>query len=233
MTVHNYLAVIPAAGTGVRMASALPKQYLPLVGKTVLEWAIDPFLQDDRCQAVVVVIASEDEHWPKLSLVHPKLQVTLGGAERAHSVLSGLSSLKTSSEYEWVLIHDAARPCLHADDLHKLCTETDDESIGSILAMRLADTLKRADREGCIESTVPRDHLWRALTPQLFRLGILKAALQSALAEGLPVTDESSALEHMSYHPKLIEGRSDNLKITVPSDLSIAENILSQRFSCS
>lgn len=231
MTVNNYWVVIPAAGTGVRMASALPKQYLPLSGKTVLEWAIHPFLQDTRCQGIVVLIASEDEHWPKLSLAHTKLQVAHGGSERAHSVLAGLKSLNTASDQDWVMVHDAARPCLHAEDLDKLCAEINEDNVGAILATPLADTLKQTDHEGCIEKTLPRDRLWRALTPQLSRLGMLKSALQSALAKGSLVTDESSALEFMGYHPKLVEGRSDNLKITLPADLQIAASILSQRYS--
>lgn len=230
---HNYWAVIPAAGSGVRMASTLPKQYLPLYGRTVLEWAIEPFLQDAKCQGVVVVIAPEDDHWLKLSLVHSKLQMALGGSERAHSVLAGLKSLSAASDHDWVMVHDAARPCLHAEDLDKLCAEINEDNVGAILATPLTDTLKQADHEGCIEKTLPRERLWRALTPQLSQLGMLKAALQSALAKGSLVTDESSALELMGYHPKLVEGRSDNIKITVPTDLQIAANILSQRYSCS
>lgn len=212
------------------MASALPKQYLPLCGKTVIEWAIAPFLKDARCQAVVIVIAPEDGHWTKLSLVHPKLQVTFGGSERVHSVLAGLQSLTLAQENDWVMVHDAARPCLSADDLDALFLEADKETVGAILATPLTDTLKHADQEGRIEKTVPRNQLWRALTPQFFKLGMLKAALQTALKAGSIVTDESSALELMGYRTKLIEGRSDNLKITVPTDLHIAESILSHRY---
>ena len=233
MTECKYWAVIPAAGSGVRMASALPKQYLPLAGKTVLEWAITPFLLDIRCQMVVVVISPDDQHWAQLALAHSKLQFTHGGAERVHSVLAGLQSLTHAETNDWVMVHDAARPCVSGEDLDKLLAAAVNHDVGGILATPLADTLKQANSGGCIENTVPRDYLWRALTPQLFKIGMLKNALQSALAKGLMVTDESSALEAMGYHPKLVEGRSDNLKITVPSDLHVAASILAARNSCS
>ena len=229
MTETSYWAVIPAAGTGLRMGSAKPKQYLPLAGKTVLEWAIAPFLSDPRCQAVVIVISSNDEYWPGVALSHSKLRVTQGGRERVHSVLAGLHSLHDAQQDDWVLVHDAARPCLHVDDIEKLLSETCNDSVGGILATPLSDTLKLADTGQRIARTIPRVDLWRALTPQMFRLGMLQAALHTAIESGSIVTDESAALEVKGLQPKLVAGRSDNLKITVPEDLPLAASVLMAR----
>ena len=227
--------MIPAAGSGKRMANAIPKQYLSVHGRSVLEWALLPFLTDDRCRRVVVAIAVDDAHWPRLHLQHAKLQVVSGGAERADSVLAGLNALLTdegaAQEQDWVLVHDAARPCLHRADLDALLAALESEPVGALLAAPLADTLKQADAKQRVEQTVPRAGLWRALTPQLFRLGPLRAALRSAVVRGLNVTDESSAMEAMGMHARLITGRSDNLKITVPEDLMLAESVLAARDS--
>ena len=229
MTDTSYWAVIPAAGSGLRMGSAKPKQYLPLAGKTVLEWATAPFLSDPRCKAVVIVISSNDEYWPGVALSHSKLRVTQGGRERVHSVLAGLHSLHDAQQDDWVLVHDAARPCLHVDDIEKLISETCNDSVGGILATPLSDTLKLADTGQRIARTIPRVDLWRALTPQMFRLGMLQAALHTAIESGSVVTDESAALEVKGLQPKLVAGRSDNLKITVPDDLQLAASVLMAR----
>lgn len=222
----RYSAVIPAAGVGRRMGSAIPKQYLPLAGKSVLEWALDPFLADDRCQTVTVVIAEDDAHWSGLSLNHPKLRVTIGGHERVHSVLAGLQSLQQDRNDEWVMVHDAARPCLHREDMDKLLFETQHDPVGGILGSPISDTLKFTDDDKRIIKTIPRANMWRALTPQLFRVGVLHSALQAALISQSLVTDESAALEAQGFQPKLIEGRSDNLKITTPADLALAACVL-------
>ena len=211
------------------MGSAKPKQYLPLAGKTVLEWATAPFLSDARCKAVVIVISSNDEYWPGVALSHSKLRVTQGGSERVHSVLAGLQSLHEAQQDDWVLVHDAARPCLHVDDIEKLLSETCNDSVGGILATPLSDTLKLADTGQRIARTIPRVDLWRALTPQMFRLGMLQAALHTAIESGSIVTDESAALEVKGLQPKLVAGRSDNLKITVPEDLPLAASVLMAR----
>lgn len=229
MTDTSYWAVIPAAGSGLRMGSAKPKQYLPLAGKTVLEWATAPFLSDPRCKAVVIVISSNDEYWPGVALSHSKLRVTQGGRERVHSVLAGLHSLHDAQQDDWVLVHDAARPCLHVDDIEKLISETCNDSVGGILATPLSDTLKLADTGQRIARTIPRVDLWRALTPQMFRIGMLQAALHTAIESGSVVTDESAALEVKGLKPKLVAGRSDNLKITVPDDLPLAASVLMAR----
>jgi 2-C-methyl-D-erythritol 4-phosphate cytidylyltransferase len=221
------------------MASAIPKQYLTVHGRSVLEWALLPFLTDHRCRGVVVTIAVDDEHWPRLFLHHPKLHAVPGGAERADSVLAGVQALLSNSEIaaqeeahelDWVLVHDAARPCLHRADLDALlAVATENEAVGALLATPVADTLKQADAGQRVAQTIPRTGLWRALTPQMFRLGPLHTALQRAVSRGVIVTDESSAMEAMGQHAKLIAGRTDNLKITVPNDLVLAESVLAGR----
>ena len=227
----KYWAVIPAAGAGKRMARAVPKQYLPLLGRSVLEWALQPFLSDRRCIGIALALAEHDTYWPKIGLRHDKLTVVTGGAERADSVLAGLNSLLDSaSRNDWVAVHDAARPCLHPDDLEALLAIADEsEAVGGLLATPLSDTLKQANREQRAIGTVPREFLWRAQTPQLFRLGGLHDALQRAVASGQVVTDEAGAMEALGFQPRLIAGRSDNLKITLPEDVALAESVLAAR----
>jgi 2-C-methyl-D-erythritol 4-phosphate cytidylyltransferase len=230
MTDYPYWAVIPAAGTGVRVGSAIPKQYLPLAGKTVIEWAMAPFIADVRCRGVVVVIAADDTHWPHLSLTHAKVHITHGGAKRADSVLAGLHFLSANlhaGPSEWALVHDAARPCLQADDLVTLLSAVmTNASVGAILATPLVDTVKQANDDLLITGTIPRVGLWRAQTPQMFRIGMLRSSLQQALASGVVVTDEASAIEAAGLPVRLVEGRSDNVKITLPEDLLLAARIL-------
>ncbi len=215
------------------MGGELPKQYLQLHGRTVLQWALQPFLLDPRCRALVLAIAADDAHWSRLNLQHRKLRLTTGGIERAHTVLAGLEFLLTdmrADPNDWVLVHDAARPCLHVDDLEALLKVTaTDESVGALLATPLVDTLKQASDDLRVEVTVPRTGLWRAQTPQMFRLGLLRDALQRARTAGVPVTDESSAVEALGLRPRLIAGRADNIKITLPEDLPLAHSVLAAR----
>lgn len=226
----GYWLVIPAAGSGRRMGMSTPKQYLPLLHRTVIEWAIAPFLNDARCRAVVVALASDDAVWNTLAVARdPRIRVALGGVERAHSVQAGLHLLAHEAQPDdWVLVHDAARPCLLNSDLDKLIAELagSDEPTGGLLATPLADTLKRADADRQVLSTVPRADLWRALTPQMFRYQLLRRALQQASDAGQTVTDEAAAIEALGFKPRLIAGRADNLKITVPEDLVLAASVL-------
>jgi 2-C-methyl-D-erythritol 4-phosphate cytidylyltransferase len=229
----RYWVVIPAAGAGQRMGAATAKQYLCLAGRTVIEWALAPFLQDARFSAVVVALATDDQHWRSLPVAaHSKIRITQGGAERADSVRAGLASLSNqASAQDWVLVHDAARPCLELADLNKLIntlTANDDEA-GGLLATPLADTLKQADAEQRVVTTIPRAGLWRAQTPQMFRYDVLQRALMQAHERGVQVTDEASAVEALGYQPLLVGGRADNLKITVPEDLALAAGILAAR----
>lgn len=227
MSAIRYWAVVPAAGAGRRMGAAIPKQYLPLAGQPVIARTLDILLRHPRLAGVVVVISAGDEWWPGVVAQRtddqPLLVVT-GGAERGHSVLNGLDALwERAHPEDWVLVHDAARPCLRVDDLDRLLTALSDDPVGGLLAVPVRDTLKQADDAGRVATTVDRSQLWHALTPQMFRLGLLRDALREALARGLTVTDEAAAMEAAGFAPRLVEGRADNLKITRPEDLALAE----------
>ncbi|MFZ4792308.1 MAG: 2-C-methyl-D-erythritol 4-phosphate cytidylyltransferase [Candidatus Competibacteraceae bacterium] len=232
MTIPRYWAVIPAAGAGRRMGSAIPKQYLSLAGRPVITYALAVLLDHPRIAGVAVAISTDDEWWPEVAatLASTKpLRVVAGGAERSHSVLNALEALQEwAAPEDWVLVHDAARPGLHRDDVDRLLTELMDDPIGGLLAVQVRDTLKQADAAGRVAATVDRSQLWHALTPQLFRLGLLHQALSAALAGGLLVTDEAAAMEAAGFAPRLIEGRADNLKITRPEDLALAEFYLTR-----
>ena len=227
MSAIRYWAVVPAAGAGRRMGSAIPKQYLPLAGQPVIAHTLDTLLRYPPLAGVVVAISAGDEWWLEVAAVRvadkPLLVVT-GGAERGHSVLNGLEALwERAHPDDWVLVHDAARPCLSVADLDRLFIELADDAVGGLLAVPVHDTLKQADAAGRVAATVNRSQLWRALTPQMFRLGMLRDALRDALARGLTVTDEAAAMEAAGFAPRLVEGRADNLKITRPEDLALAE----------
>jgi len=224
-------AVIPAAGVGRRMAGAIPKQYLPLVGRTVIEWSIDAVIDGASPASVIVALAPDDARFSALAIAaHPLVRVTAGGAERAASVLNALTALSQQARDEdWVLVHDAVRPCVQAEDVRRLLAQIGADAVGGLLAAPVNDTLKSADADGRVLATVPRAGLWRALTPQVFRLGLLRRALQAAAQGGQLATDESSAIEALGLRPKLIAGRADNIKITVPEDVAIAERILHTR----
>ncbi len=226
-------ALVPAAGVGQRMGSAVPKQYLNLAGRPVLAHALATLLDHPRLAGVVVAIGAEDERWPPVaaSLATDKpLRVVTGGAERCHSVLKGLEALRQWADpTDWVLVHDAARPCLTPGDLDRLIATLADDPIGGLLAVPVRDTLKQADGSGRSAATVDRSQLWHALTPQMFRLTMLHEALHAALARGLQVTDEAAAMEAAGFAPRLVEGRADNLKITRPEDLALAEFYLTRR----
>jgi len=213
------------------MNGSVPKQYLSLLDKTVIEWSLDAFLQEPRVQSIMVVLASNDTQWPALPVArHRKMRTTVGGSERAHSVLAGLRALKAVAQpNDWVLVHDAARPCFTRDDLGVLIEALKDDPLGGLLALPLADTLKQSDAEQRVLRTVPRENLWRALTPQMFRFEILHRALENALAKGVPITDEASAIEAEGHRPRLVIGRADNLKVTLPEDLHLAASILRVR----
>lgn len=225
--------VAPAAGASRRMGASTPKQYLPLAGRTVLEWALRPFLEREDCAAIVVVLAADDARWRTLpAAAEPRIMTAAGGAERLHSVQAGLSALASLAHAaDWVLVHDAARPCLTAEDLAHLIDKLRAEEVGGLLATPLVDTLKRADGADRVLGTLPRDLLWRALTPQMFRFGVLRRAVQLAVDHNIAATDESQAVEALGLRPHLIAGSPDNLKITVPADLQRAERILEARMA--
>jgi 2-C-methyl-D-erythritol 4-phosphate cytidylyltransferase len=224
--------VMPAAGASRRMgATGAPKQYLPLAGRSVIEWSLAPFLEREACTGVVVALSADDLWWRNLPVAKdPRIVTAVGGAERVHSVLAGLTTLAARAEaQDWVLVHDAARPCLTRADLEHLIDKVRDDEVGGLLATPLVDTLKRADGADRVLGTVSRDLLWRALTPQMFRFGVLRRALERAIADNIAVTDESQAVEALGFHPRLAPGSADNIKVTVPADLERAERILQAR----
>lgn len=229
-TGQKFWAVIPAAGVGSRMQADRPKQYLPLHGKTVLEHTLSRFLEHKIIDGVVVALSEDDPWWRELGLQHSKLFIALGGEERCHSVLNALNALQSQADgNDWVLVHDAARPCLRREDLDQLINTLRDHPVGGLLGLPLADTVKRTGEDNAVLETVPREHLWRALTPQMFRLGELRAALESVVQKGQLVTDDASAMELAGKAPKMIEGHGDNIKITRPQDLRLAELYLSEQ----
>ena len=220
----NFWAVVPAAGVGKRMNADRPKQYLELAGKTVIEHTLLRLLGAEVFTAVAVAISEEDPYWPDLDVsAHKKIITAAGGKERADSVLSALKAIRTvASDDDWVLVHDAARPCITKIDIHHLIDSLKTDEIGGILALSSHDTLKSVQGDNIIIGTLDRSHIWRALTPQMFRYGLLKNALEAA--EGnTAITDESSALELQGMQPKIVEGRPDNIKITRPEDLALAQ----------
>lgn len=224
----RFWVVIPAAGVGARMGADRPKQYLPLCGKTVIEHTLACFTHHPAIAGIVLALSAEDPYWPALQIdTNVPLHTATGGRERCHSVLHALHLLSQhAAADDWVLVHDAARPCLTRSDIDKLLASLCEDEVGGILAVPVRDTMKQADEAGRIQKTVERDQLWHALTPQMFRLGLLTKALTQSLADGFAATDEASAMEHLAYHPRLVAGRSDNIKITQAEDLALAEFFL-------
>ncbi|MDR0182749.1 2-C-methyl-D-erythritol 4-phosphate cytidylyltransferase [Lysobacter arvi] len=223
-------AVLPAAGRGTRFGGEVPKQYLEAAGKTLIAHALDALLSHPRVDGAMVALAADDLRWPGWTSRHgkPLLRCT-GGGERADSVLAALRALPGDvDEDALVLVHDAARPNLRAADLNRLIDVASAHADGAILGAPVRDTLKRADADARIVATEPRSALWRAFTPQAFRRGALTSALERARAEGVLVTDEAMAMERTGAHPALVEGREDNLKVTTPADLALAEYLLAR-----
>lgn len=211
-------AVIPASGIGSRMNAPVPKQYLKIQNKSILEHTLHPFLIHPDIEKIVVAVSSNDPYYPQIeALQHPKISLVFGGETRAQSVYNALHTL---NENDWVLVHDAARPCLKRSDLDKIL-QIDSEQ-GAILATPAVDTMKRANGMHILH-TEDRATLWHALTPQFFKVSLLRNALRLAFEQNITITDEASAMEFAGYSPLLIAGRSDNLKVTRPEDLALAE----------
>lgn len=227
----RHWVLIPAAGVGKRFGGPVPKQYLELDGRMVIDHALALFADHPAISGCVVVLSPEDEYWRESRFAaHPRVGRAPGGHERCNSVANGLDQLATeASDEDWVLVHDAARPCLHLDDLDALIAGLRDEPVGALLAVPVHDTVKQS-ADGClVDGTVPRSALWRAFTPQAFRLGLLRRALAAAEARGEVVTDDASAVELLDLKPRLVEGRGDNIKITRPEDLHLARFFLQQQ----
>ena len=211
------------------MQSDRPKQYLELAGKTVIEQTLFRLLETKVFSGIAVAISVEDPYWPELDISkHPDVLTAPGGKERADSVLSGLRMLSPkATDRDWVLVHDAARPCITRSDIHLLINQLQTDAVGGILALSSHDTLKNV-LDNNILGTLDRRHIWRALTPQMFRYGMLKTALEESVGNPA-VTDEASALELKGLQPKIVEGRPDNIKITRPEDLALAQFYLEQQ----
>ena len=224
-------AVVPAAGIGTRMQSELPKQYMQINGRYILDYVLEVFCQHSRISGMVVAVAEHDTWWSDLKHAeHEKIHQVLGGRERCHSVLNALSALTDNAEGDdWVMVHDAARPCLLSEDIDRLIDKVTVHGCGGILAAPVRDTMKRGDTMGVISETVDREGLWHALTPQMFRLEELKSAIENALLENIMVTDEAQAIELTGVHPLLVEGDPGNIKVTLPRDLKLAEVFLSEK----
>ncbi len=227
-TSDHFWFIVPAAGIGKRMGASSPKQYLPLGDKLVLEHTLEVLLSIDGLAGIVVALNPSDHLWHDLPVSqHEKIHTVTGGIERADSVMAALDYLgeKVTASH-WVLVHDAARPCVHRESIYSMIGALKDDAIGGILGVPSSDTLKEIDQQGIIEHTLNREVIWQAQTPQMFRYGILQESLRQALEQGYAITDEASAVEKMGHCVKIISGRQDNIKITRPNDLYMAKAIL-------
>lgn len=236
-------AVVPAAGIGSRMQAAIPKQYLRINGQTVLSLTLARLSAVADIKRIMLVLSADDRHWTRHNSVHDpdrdKVLTCAGGDDRWQSVLNGLDALADiAAPDDWVLVHDAVRPCVRIDDILRLLaltrtdsatdssTDSTTDSAGGLLALPVSDTLKRADGTGTVLSTVDRTDLWAACTPQLFPFARLRQALREASAAGVTLTDEASAMEWAGAKPQLVPCHKDNIKITYAEDLALAELIL-------
>ena len=223
-------AIVPAAGIGMRMQSDIPKQYLPLNDRPVIEHTINALLQNENIAGLVIALQPDDAYWLDININSQKPVIrTTGGKQRADSVLNALTVLFQSPLFDantdWVMVHDAVRPCLRQPDIDKLVAEVADDDNGGLLALAVRDTMKRQNIHGSVatvDKTIDRENLWHALTPQYFPAKKLKNALQQAKLGKLSITDESSAMELAGFSPKLVIGHEDNIKITRPEDLHLA-----------
>ncbi|MES9945348.1 MAG: 2-C-methyl-D-erythritol 4-phosphate cytidylyltransferase [Candidatus Thiodiazotropha sp.] len=226
----RYWAVVPAAGVGQRMGAAIPKQYLDLAGRRVIDHSLERLLSHPRIEGVYLALSPEDELWRGCDFADdPRIVRVEGGEERCHSVLNALAALRQqATDDDWVLVHDAARPCLSRIDLDRLIDTLMKHPVGGLLGVPVRDTLKAVDSDGGVAHTVPREGLWHALTPQMFRLGPLYQALASAITKDALVTDDASAMELAGHRPLMVEGDASNIKITRPEDLQLAAVYLSR-----
>jgi 2-C-methyl-D-erythritol 4-phosphate cytidylyltransferase len=227
--VHRYFALVPAAGAGLRLGSGAPKQYRLLAERPLLYHTLSQLAQHPQIEQVFVVLAPADPQFRLASWGDLEERITplyCGGETRAASVYNGLIAARDAiGGDDWLLVHDAARPCLTADALTRLIVEVGDDEVGGLLAIPVADTLKRSDGAGRVSGTQQREGLWQAQTPQMFRYGFLVEALRRCCGE-VAITDEASAIELMGLHPKIVMGETCNLKVTYPQDIELAALIL-------
>ncbi len=223
--------IIPAAGVGKRMQSNVAKQYLTINNKTVLQHTVEQFINLPFVKGILVAISNTDDTFATLSFSNKnKVQHCIGGKQRYQSVLNTLDTFQhLIKPHEWIMVHDAARPCVSPHDIEKLYTECKNHKVGGILATPVKDTLKQSLANQTIAKTVDRDTMWHALTPQMFRYQNLVNAIENSIMDNLAITDDASAFENLNLRPKLVDGREDNIKITRPSDLDYATWIITQR----
>ncbi len=224
----NIWAIVPAAGVGARMQTDRPKQYLSVGGKTILEHSLSALLEFDMVAGVQLCLSAQDGYWADIDFQHERLlPIVDGGERRADTVLAGLKALeKHVREDDWVMVHDAARPCITSALLTRLVDSVMESDVGGILATPVADTLKQTEQGGVIHKTIDREMLWSAQTPQMFRYALLVNCLEKALADNLQITDEASALEASGYQPMLVPSSRHNIKVTYPEDIAWVEYIL-------
>jgi len=223
--------IVPAAGSGARFGADLPKQYQQLAGRPLIAHTLARLLAHPAIEGAMVALAPDDSRWTTLALQFDKPVLTcIGGAARADSVLAALRALPAVvGDDALVLVHDAARPCVRGADLDRLVHAAQGDPVGALLAAPVRDTLKRADASSRVLATEPREQFWRALTPQAFRRGDLTRAIERARVDGVSITDEAMAMERVGLRPLLVEGREDNIKVTVAADLALAERILAMQ----
>ena len=224
-------AVIPAAGSGMRSGSDIPKQYRPLLGKPMIEYSLDILAQHPDIDGIILALAPDDARWQHISQwFNTPLRTCLAGMRRSDSVLPAIEALADVVHNDtWLLVHDAARPCVRFEDLNRLIEAACVHPVGGLLAGPMKDTVKRGDADHQVEGTLDRSTLWRAFTPQLFPARSLKRALQHAHQEHAEITDESGAMERLGLSPLLVAGADDNIKVTLPEDFMFAEAILRGR----
>jgi 2-C-methyl-D-erythritol 4-phosphate cytidylyltransferase len=229
MSAPTLWCVVPAAGRGARVGGDCPKQYLPLAGRPLIAHTLERLAAHPRIAGLLVTLAAGDAHWSGIDTLNGKPVLTaIGGAERSDSVLAGIDALPASvGAGDFVLVHDAARPCVRLADIGKLI-ELAGAADGGLLGAPLRDTLKRANTAGRSELTEPRDLRWRAFTPQMFRRGQLATALREAVRRGVNVSDEAMAMERVGFAPLLVEGAEDNIKVTTAADFALAEFLLAR-----
>jgi 2-C-methyl-D-erythritol 4-phosphate cytidylyltransferase len=225
---QNYFCVVVAAGIGQRIGGVVPKQYLPIANRTLLEWSVKPFLALPQIARVVVVLAENDPWFPGLILAqHPKIKAVVGGHERYQSVLSGLQALSSEADRDdWIMVHDAARPNITLEDIKQLINNVGDHPVGGLLGVPLSDSLKCVDHQNTVVNDVAREEIWRALTPQMFRFNQLLTCLQALAEQGISVADEASALGRFGHQCLMVLGRSDNIKVTTPADYEMMEKLM-------
>ena len=227
----RFFALIPCAGRGERSGLQIPKQYAELAGQTLIGHVLNTLHQVERLAGVMVVLSPDDETFTARHSNYQGWTCFEGGATRAHSVAAGIQALieQGAQVHDWVLVHDAARCLIRPEWIERLMSACEDDEVGGLLALPIADTIKQA-QDGRSVQTVDRSHKWQAQTPQMFRIGLLKLALTQALSEDVfSITDEASAIEVLGHQPKLVEGAWDNFKLTWPSDFQLAKELLRLR----